>query len=122
MREERGQIAGNQIIAEAFTLWGSIAGDIVVIDGGKMYARGAIYGKLSVEEGGRVHIFGNVSGDLVVSEGAKVIVSGIVGGDCTNNGGRLYIDETARVLGRVKMKKGETKIDSKAQVGGRERY
>ncbi len=122
MKEERGQIAGNQIISEPFTLWGSIGGEVVVTDGGKMYVRGAIYGLLSVEKGGRVHILGNVSGDLCVAKGAKVIVSGIVGGNCINNGGRLYIDETARILGKVKMFKGETKIDSKAQVGGRERY
>ncbi|MFI5378865.1 MAG: hypothetical protein ACHRHE_06195 [Tepidisphaerales bacterium] len=122
MKEERGQIAGNQIISEPFTLWGSIGGEVIVVDGGKMYVRGAIYGLLSVEKGGRVHILGNVSGDLRVARGAKVIVSGIIGGDCTNNGGRLYVDETARILGKVRTRSGETKIDSKAQVGGRENY
>ncbi len=57
-----------------------------------------------------------------MSEGAKVIVSGVIGGDCLNQGGRLYIDESARIMGKVRTRKGETKVDSKAQVGGRENF
>jgi predicted acyltransferase (DUF342 family) len=116
MREERGTLNGNQFISEAVDLWGVISGNVTVVDGGKMYVRGAIYGSLKVAHGGRVHIYGNVSGDLVVLEGAKVIHSGVLGGDAINEGGRLFIDASARVLGRVKKLSGETNVDSKAQV------
>ncbi len=84
MIEERGQIAGNQIVSEAYTLWGSIAGEVVVIDGGKMYVRGAIYGDLTVEEGGRVHVFGNISGKLsvILRKGAVFTFSAISAASC----------------------------------------
>src|SRR5262245_2783927 len=111
MREERGQLAGEVIVYEPFNLWGSIGGDVKVIEGGKLYVRGAIYGNLIVEYGGRVHIFGNVSGRLTVSRGAKVIHSGTVAGDAINQGGRLFIESTAKVHGKVKTKKGETTDD-----------
>ena len=77
MRDERGNIAGNQFITEPFTLWGSIAGNVSVSEGGKFYVRGAIYGNLDVLPGGRVHIFGNVSGNLTMSDKTKVIHSGL---------------------------------------------
>jgi predicted acyltransferase (DUF342 family) len=108
MREERGQVSGGVIVYEPFTLWGSIGGDVRVIQGGKFYVRGAIYGNLTVEYGGRVHIFGNVAGNLIVERGAKVIHSGALGGDAINEGGRLYIDATAKVMGRIKTRSGET--------------
>ena len=116
MREERGTLSGNQIVSEPLDLWGTISGNVTVVDGGKMYVRGAIYGHLKVAHGGRVHIYGNVSGNLTVLEGAKVIHSGVLGGDAINEGGRMYIDAAARVLGRVRTDSGETKIDSKAQI------
>jgi predicted acyltransferase (DUF342 family) len=111
MREERGQLAGDVVVYEKFTLWGSVGGNVKVIQGGRMYVRGAIYGNLTVEYGGRVHVYGNISGDLVVHHGAKVIHSGILGGDAVNLGGRLYIDASAKVMGRVRTKDGETKIE-----------
>src|SRR5438874_679234 len=116
MREERNTLNGNQIITDAVDLWGVISGNVTVVDGGKMYIRGAVYGDLKVAHGGRVHIYGNVSGDLVVLEGAKVIHSGVLGGDAINEGGRLFIDGSARVLGHVRTHSGETKVDSKAQI------
>ena len=64
MREERGQLTGDVIVYEPFTLWGSVGGNVRVIQGGKLYVRGAIYGNLTVEYGGRVHVYGNISGDL----------------------------------------------------------
>ena len=73
MREERGHIKGDVVVYETFTLWGSIAGNVKVVEGGKFYLRGAVYGDLKVEPGGRVHIFGNVTGDLVVLEKTKGI-------------------------------------------------
>lgn len=118
MREERGQIAGNLTINELFTLWGSVSGDVTVVNGGKVYVRGAIYGKLIVQDGGRVHIFGNVNGDLIVHPNAKVIVSGMLGGDAINRGGRLFVEGSAIVVGKVKTRdEGETKIDRHARVG-----
>lgn len=108
MREERGQLKSDIVVYEEYTLWGSVAGNVKVIDGGKFYLRGAIYGNLSVEPGGRVHVFGNVSGDLTLTKKTKVIISGTVGGDVTNRGGRLYLDSAARVLGKLKTKAGET--------------
>jgi predicted acyltransferase (DUF342 family) len=108
MREERGQIPGDVVVYEPFTLWGSVGGDVKVIDGGKLYVRGAIYGKLDVEDGGRVHILGTVTGDLTVHPGAKVIVSGLVGGNAVNLGGRLHIDANAQVHGKVKTRDGRT--------------
>jgi cytoskeletal protein CcmA (bactofilin family) len=116
MRDERGNIAGNQFISEPYTLWGSIAGNVSVSEGGKCYVRGAIYGNLDVLPGGRVHIFGNVSGNLTIAEKAKVIHSGILGGDAFNRGGRLYIDATAKILGKVKTYEGETTIEPQAQI------
>jgi len=113
MREERGNISGKVTINEPYTLWGSIAGDVTVVTGGKFYQRGAIYGSLTVNDGGRVHIFGNVQGDLTVKKGAKVIHSGVVGGDANNLGGRLYIEKEARINGKVKTKDGETKDERK---------
>lgn len=116
MREERGKLVGNQVINEAIDLWGSILGNVTVLDGGKVYVRGAIYGNLNVDRGGRVHIYGNITGNLTVEKGAKVIHSGVVGGDAINNGGRLYIDGMAKVLGKLKQNAGETQVDSKAQI------
>src|SRR4051812_43053220 len=109
MREERGTLSGDVIVYEPFTLWGSVGGNVRVIEGGKFYLRGAIYGDLTVEYGGRVHIFGNVTGNLIVQRGAKVIHSGIVGKDAVNEGGRLYIESTSKVMGEVKAKHGDTK-------------
>jgi len=116
MREERGTLSGNQVVSEPLDLWGTISGNVTVVDGGKVYVRGAIYGHLKVAHGGRVHIYGNVSGDLIVLEGAKVIHSGVLGGDAINEGGRLFIDSAARVLGGVRTDSGETKVDPKAQI------
>ena len=116
MREERGHLAGEIGINEPYTLWGSIAGDVNVGKGGKFYMRGAIYGNLNVLPGGRVHVFGNVSGNLSVAEKSKVIHSGTLGGDAVNRGGRLYIDATAKVLGKVKTLEGETTIEPQAQI------
>ena len=111
MREERGQIHGNQTISERYTLWGSIGGDVRVVEGGKFYLRGSVYGNLNVEHGGRVHIFGNLQGNLVVHRGAKVIHSGLVGGSVTNMGGRLHLELISRVHGDVKTKSGETTVE-----------
>jgi|SRR5579884_572133 len=116
MREERGQLAGDQVISEPYILWGSIAGDVVADKGAKLYIRGAIYGDLIVRPGGRVHVFGNISGDLTLLEKTKVIHSGILGGDAINKGGRLYIDATAKVMGKVRTLDGETTIEPQAQI------
>jgi predicted acyltransferase (DUF342 family) len=111
MREERGAIAGPLVVHEPFTLWGNVGGDVIVVEGGKFYMRGSIYGSLRVEYGGRVHIYGNIAGDLKVARGSKVILSGVVVGDAINEGGRLYVDATAKVEGKIKTIKGETKIE-----------
>jgi hypothetical protein len=108
MREERGRLSGEVIVYEPFNLWGSVGGRVRVIQGGKLYVRGAIYGDLVVEYGGRCHIFGNISGSLLVERGAKVIHSGVLGGDATNTGGRLLIEQVAKVNGKVKTTNGET--------------
>jgi predicted acyltransferase (DUF342 family) len=110
MREERGQLPGDQIVSDHFTLWGSVGGNVTVIEGGKFYLRGAVYGDIIVEFGGRMHIFGRVTGSLTVHRGAKVIHSGVLGGDAINEGGRLFIENTAIVNGKIKTRKGETKI------------
>ena len=78
-----------------------------IAHGGK---RGASHGDILVEYGGRAHIFGRVIGTLTVKRGAKVIHSGVLGGDAINKGGRLYIENTAMINGKVKTLKGETKI------------
>ncbi|MGB7156840.1 MAG: hypothetical protein WBD40_02165 [Tepidisphaeraceae bacterium] len=110
MREERGQIAGDVIVYEPFTLWGSIGGDVKVIERGKLYVRGAVYGDVVVEYGGRMHVFGRITGSLTVHRGAKVIHSGVLGGDLVNLGGRVFIDHVAKIMGKVKTEKGETKV------------
>jgi cytoskeletal protein CcmA (bactofilin family) len=116
MREERGQLAGNQTIAEELELTGSIAGDVAIVEGGKVYVRGAIYGSITVEDGGRVHVYGHVQGNLTVLDGAKAIVSGVIGGNAINRGGRLYIDEMGKVMGKLRRIDGETQVHRKAQV------
>src|SRR5262245_11910388 len=110
MLEERGTIAGDWVVSEACTLWGSVGGSVTVAEGGKLYMRGAVYGDILVEYGGRLHIFGRVVGNLTVKRGAKVIHSGVIGGDATNQGGRLYIENTATINGKIKTLKGETKV------------
>ena len=112
MREERGQLAGPLLVYEDFTLWGSIVGDVKVVEGGRLWVRGAIYGDMEVQRGGRVHVYGNVTGTLVVAKRAKVIVSGVIGGDAINNGGRLFIDARAKVFGNIKTRAGETTVDT----------
>jgi cytoskeletal protein CcmA (bactofilin family) len=94
------------------TLWGSIGGDVTVGEGGKLYMRGAVYGDILVEWSGRLHIFGRITGSLTVKRGAKVIHSGVIGGDVTNLGGRIFIEKTAQVYGKIITKKGETKVAS----------
>jgi cytoskeletal protein CcmA (bactofilin family) len=116
MREERGHIAGDQVIAEPYNLWGSIAGNVTATKGAKFYVRGAIYGNLTVLPGGRVHIFGNVSGGLTLAEKCKVIHSGTIGGDVINRGGRLYIEATAKVLGKLRTLSGETTVEPQASI------
>ncbi len=113
MREERGQIAGDVVVYEPFTLWGSVGGNVKVIEGGKLYLRGSIYGDLTVEWGGRVHIYGNVTGNLIVERGAKVIHSGVLAGDAINQGGRILIEAAAKIAGKIKTRSGETKVDPK---------
>ena len=110
MREERGTIAGDYTVTEHLTLWGSVGGNVTVAEGGKFYLRGAVYGDLTVEWGGRLHIFGRCQGSLTVKRGAKVIHSGVLGGDAINDGGRLYIESTAIINGKIRTNKGETKI------------
>src|SRR5271170_3517987 len=121
MREERGTVAGPLVVFDRMELWGTVGGDVTVVEGGKFYMRGAIYGNLNVEYGGRVHIFGNIAGDLKVARGAKVIHSGVVAGDATNEGGRLFVDSTASIGGKVTTLKGETKIEPKTVVPGARR-
>ena len=110
MREERGTIGGDYTVSDEVTLWGTVGGNLTVAEGGKCYLRGAVYGDILVEYGGRLHIFGRVAGSLTVKRGAKVIHSGVLGRDATNMGGRLYIENTSMIQGKVKTLKGETKI------------
>jgi cytoskeletal protein CcmA (bactofilin family) len=111
MREERGQIAGDVTVSDEMELWGNVGGDVTVANGGKFYLRGAIYGNLSVEPGGRVHIFGQVKGDVTIHKKTKLVHSGVIGGDLINDGGRLYVDRTAKVGGKVKTKSGQTRFE-----------
>ena len=113
MREERGQVPGDVVVYEPFTLWGSVGGDVKVIEGGKFYMRGSVYGNLIVEFRGRVHVYGSVTGDLIVAEEAKVIHSGVIGGNVVNNGGRVYVEAGSKIEGKIKTNAGETKIDRK---------
>jgi cytoskeletal protein CcmA (bactofilin family) len=113
MREERGHIKGDVVVYETFTLWGSIAGNVKVVEGGKFYLRGTVFGNLKVEPGGRVHIFGNVTGNLTLMEKTKLIHSGIINGDAINKGGRLFIEKVARINGKLKTKSGATVDDRK---------
>jgi cytoskeletal protein CcmA (bactofilin family) len=116
VREERGQIPGDVIVYEPFTLWGAIGGDVRVIERGKLYIRGAVYGDVVVEYGGRMHVFGRITGTLTVHRGAKVIHSGVVGGDIVNRGGRVFIDHVAKIMGKVRTEKGETTVQPAPRV------
>jgi len=109
MREERGQIAGDWTCDEACDLRGIVAGTVTVVAGGKLYVRGAILGDLNLADGGRVHIYGNVQGTVRVAEGAKLIHSGVVGQDLINEGGRVFIDASGRVMGRIRTLAGQTR-------------
>lgn len=119
MREERGNLAGNVSIKEPYTLWGSIAGTVTVMKGSKFYVRGVIYGNMDVEPGGRVHVLGNISGSVTVKKDTKVIIGGSIGGDVTNLGGRLYIESTAQVIGKLRTVSGDTKIEPEARIGAK---
>src|SRR5450432_1518563 len=110
MREERGKLAGDVVVYEEYTLWGSVGGNIHIIKGGKLYLRGTVYGNLLADAGARVHIFGNVAGDVTVMEKAKLVHSGVIGGNLTNEGGRVYVENMSRVMGKVKTKSGDTQI------------
>jgi hypothetical protein len=110
MREERGTIAGDFTVTDSVDFLGAVARNLVVAEGGRVYLRGAVYGDVIVGFGGRVHIYGRVAGNLIVRRGGKVIHSGTLGGDAVNEGGRLYIDNTAIITGRIKTKSGETRI------------
>ena len=118
MREERDNLTGDQTIGEPYTLWGSVAGNVTAVKGAKFYVRGAIYGDLTVDVGGRCHVYGHVSGNLTVMTKAKVIHSGTLGGDAVNRGGRLYIDEMGKVLGKVRTLDGETVVEPGAKIAG----
>ena len=113
MREERGHVAGNLTVNEPYELWGKIGGDCRVGDGGKMYDRGTIYGDLIVEYGGRVHVLGTGMGNCTLFRGAKLVVSGTIQGNAVNEGGRLFINASATILGKVMTKKGETHEEPK---------
>jgi hypothetical protein len=110
MREERGTIAGDFTVTESIDFWGSVARNLVVAEGGKVYMRGAVYGDIIVGFGGRVHVYGRVAGNLIVRRGGKVIHSGILNGDAINEGGRLIIENTATINGKIKTRSGDTKI------------
>src|SRR4051812_2719194 len=79
MRDERGKISGDLTISEPYTLWGSLAGNVSVVEGGKFYLRGSIYGNVVVEPGGRAHLLGNVSENLTVCQEGKAILGGALG-------------------------------------------
>ena len=110
MREERGTLSGDIVVCEEYTLWGSIIGNVRVVDGGKFYLRGTIHGSIDVEPGGRMHIFGRVSGKVKLARGTKVIHSGMIGSDVINDGGRFFVDAGAIIEGKVKTRAGETKM------------
>jgi cytoskeletal protein CcmA (bactofilin family) len=111
MREERGKITGDLVIDELYTLWGMIVGNVRVVKGGKFYMRGSVYGNVTVEADGRAHLFGHVQGNLVVTRYAKVIHSGVLSGNVDNRGGRVFIELTGRVEGKIKNKKGAETIE-----------
>ena len=110
MREERGNINGDVVVYEDYTLWGTIVGNVKVIDGGKFYVRGNIHGDMEVEPGGRVHVFGQISGSVKLTRGTKVIHSGIIKGDVVNEGGRFFADPGTMICGKVRTRAGETRL------------
>jgi cytoskeletal protein CcmA (bactofilin family) len=112
MREERGQIAGDLIVAEPLELWGNVGGSVTVREGGKFYLRGSILGNLFVEPGGRVHIYGQIHGSVTIFEKTKLIHSGVIKGDLINEGGRLFIERKSKVNGKVRTRSGETKVEA----------
>ena len=113
MREERGRVSGDAVIAEPYTLWGTVMGDLKVLDGGKVYVRGNVGGDLIVDHGGRVHVYGHIAGNLMLFRGSKVILSGVVAGTASNDNGRLFVDKSGRVLGKTKTKGkyAETRVE-----------
>ncbi len=113
MKEERGRVYGDIAIAERYTLWGAVSGDMRVLEGGKVWIRGHVGGDLIVDYGGRVHVFGHIAGNLIMFRGSKVILSGVIGGNASNTNARLFIDRHGRVLGRTKTvgKHAETQIE-----------
>ncbi|MDP9173137.1 MAG: hypothetical protein M3O30_04625 [Planctomycetota bacterium] len=116
MREERGKLTGDVSVNELYTLWGMIVGTVTVIQGGKFYLRGSIYGDLVAAPGARIHIFGNVQGKLTVHPDAKVVHSGVIGGDVINRGGRIFIEHTSKIMGKVKTKDGKTTVETPAKL------
>ena len=115
MREERGIITGDVVVYEHFDLWGTISGGVKVIEQGKLYVRGKVYGDLVVEKGGRCHIYGAVSGRVTVHRGGKCLVSGMIGGNAVNRGGRLWVEQAAKVMGHIEKHGGDTVVEDAAQ-------
>ncbi|MEL7240512.1 MAG: hypothetical protein AAGK78_16770, partial [Planctomycetota bacterium] len=104
VKEERGRVDGDITINEPYTLWGSVTGDLRVVEGGKVYVRGNVGQDLIVDFKGRVHVYGHVGGNIVLFRGAKLILSGVCAGNVENKNARFYTDEHGKVLGKVKTK------------------
>ena len=118
MREQRGQHVGDLTVDDKATIWGTITGDLRIVEGGKCYLRGNVGGDVIVDFGGRVHVYGHVAGNLQLFRGAKVVLSGTVSENAANDNGRLFVDRHGRVLGKVKTtgKHAETHLED--QYGG----
>ena len=102
MKEERGRIDGNMTVDYPLTMWGSVTGDMKVVEGGKVYVRGNVGGDLIVDFKGRVHVYGHIGGNITLFRGAKLILSGVCAGNVDNQNARFYTDEHGKVLGKVK--------------------
>jgi hypothetical protein len=95
MEEITGRIAGQLTITHDVILRGTVQGDDWVTGGAALTLYGLVAGDLHVDEGGCAIVRGTVSG-AVINKGGRVQVFGTVGE--VTGFGTIHVDEYARVM------------------------
>ena len=78
--------------------------------------RGHVKGNTVIDE--PYTLWGSIAGDVTAVKGSKFYMRGAIYGSLTVlHGGRLYINPSAEVMGKVRTEDGETQVDPNAKVG-----
>ena len=95
MEEITGRIVGQLTITHDVVLRGTVDGDAWVSGGAALTLYGSVAGNLHVDEGGCTIVRGTVSG-AVINKGGRVQVFGTVGE--VTGFGTTHVDENARII------------------------